>query len=124
MCTDQPPAGHRGSHQILHDGALPVQFDLEPVDSVTVTTLMDNVTDVFMPEQGPARRAPVDIGGRRPASTMESGDAPEALLAEHGFSVLVTVTKNVRPHPLPFHPPPTPSPPRPQLRPLHTNPPH
>jgi 7,8-dihydropterin-6-yl-methyl-4-(beta-D-ribofuranosyl)aminobenzene 5'-phosphate synthase len=98
MCTDQTPAGHGPSQQILHDVDLPVQFDLEPVDSVTVTTLMDNVTDVFMPDQGPARRAPVDIGGRRPASTMESGDAPEALLAEHGFSVLVTVTKNGRQH--------------------------
>src|SRR5260370_12861912 len=98
MCTDQPPAGHRGSHQILHDVDLPVQFDLEPVDSVTVTTLMDNVTDVFMPEQGPARRAPVDIGGRRPPSTMESGHAPEALLAQHAFSVPWTVTQNRPPH--------------------------
>lgn len=75
-----------------------MQFDLEPVDSVTVTTLMDNVTDVFMPDQGLARRAPVDIGGRRPASTMESCDAPGTLLAEHGFSVLVTVAKNGRQH--------------------------
>jgi len=83
---------------MLRDVDLPVQFDLEPVDSVTVTTLMDNVTDIFMPDQGPARRAPAYIGGRREASTMESGDAPEALLAEHGFSVLVTVAKNGRQH--------------------------
>src|SRR5260370_23283101 len=103
MCTDQIPAGHRASQQILHDVDLPVQFDLEPVDSVTVTTLMDNVTDVFMPEQGPARRAPVDIGGRRPASTMESGDAPAAPLAEHGFSALGPVTKNGRQHRILFH---------------------
>jgi len=98
MCTDQTPAGHGASQQILHDVDLRVQFDLEPVDSVTVTTLMDNVTDIFMPDQGPARRAPAYIGGRRAASTMESRDVPEALLAEHGFSVLVTVAKNGRQH--------------------------
>jgi 7,8-dihydropterin-6-yl-methyl-4-(beta-D-ribofuranosyl)aminobenzene 5'-phosphate synthase len=71
-----------------------VLFDLEPADSVTVTTLMDNVTDIFMPDQGPARRAPVGVGGRRPVATMEDGQAPRSLLAEHGFSVLVTVSKN------------------------------
>jgi hypothetical protein len=32
-----------------------VEIDLEPVDSVVVTTLMDNVTDNLMPDQGPAR---------------------------------------------------------------------
>lgn len=69
-------------------------FDLEPVDSVSVVTLMDNMTDVFMPDQGPAHRAPVVSGGRRRISIMEEGEAPEALVAEHGFSVLVTVTKN------------------------------
>jgi hypothetical protein len=37
MCTDQTPAGHGASQQILHDVDPPVQFDLEPVDSVTVT---------------------------------------------------------------------------------------
>ena len=83
---------------VLHDFEPRVVFDLEPVDAVTVTTLMDNVTDVFMPDQGPARRPPGLAGGRRPAATMEGGDAPEALLAEHGFSVLVTVSRNGAQH--------------------------
>jgi 7,8-dihydropterin-6-yl-methyl-4-(beta-D-ribofuranosyl)aminobenzene 5'-phosphate synthase len=78
---------------VLHDFDPGVVFDLEPVDSVTVTTLMDNVTDIFMPDQGPARRPPIGSGRRRPAATMEGGQAPDALLAEHGFSVLVTVAK-------------------------------
>jgi 7,8-dihydropterin-6-yl-methyl-4-(beta-D-ribofuranosyl)aminobenzene 5'-phosphate synthase len=82
----------------LHDVELPVLFDLEPVDSVSVTTLMDNVTDAFMPNRGPAHRAPLVSGGRLPAITMDEGDIPEALLAEHGFSVLVTVTKHGRQH--------------------------
>jgi 7,8-dihydropterin-6-yl-methyl-4-(beta-D-ribofuranosyl)aminobenzene 5'-phosphate synthase len=75
-----------------------VVFDLEPVDSVTVTTLIDNLTDVFMPDQGPARRPPVVPADRRPVATMAGGQAPEALIAEHGLSVLVTVTKNGRRH--------------------------
>jgi len=31
-----------------------ITIPLEPVDSLVVTTLMDNVTDIFMPDQGPA----------------------------------------------------------------------
>ena len=29
---------------------------LEPVDSFTVTTLVDNVTDILLADEGPARR--------------------------------------------------------------------
>jgi 7,8-dihydropterin-6-yl-methyl-4-(beta-D-ribofuranosyl)aminobenzene 5'-phosphate synthase len=102
MCTDDTSAGHVYPAPLLHDFEPSVTLELEPVDSVTVTTLMDNVTDVFMPDQGPARRAPADIGGRRPAAVMEGGLAPNALVAEHGFSVLVTVTKNGTRHQILF----------------------
>ena len=43
---------------MLHDVEPAIEIDLEPVDSVAVTTLMDNVTDVLMPDQGPARGRP------------------------------------------------------------------
>jgi len=79
-----------------------VVFDLEPVDDVTVTTLMDNVTDAFMPDQGPAHRPPLGSGPSRPAATMEGGRVPDALLAEHGFSLLVTVSKNGSRHQILF----------------------
>jgi 7,8-dihydropterin-6-yl-methyl-4-(beta-D-ribofuranosyl)aminobenzene 5'-phosphate synthase len=94
MCTDDGPGGHYPT--LRHDFEPATQISLEPVDSVTVTTLMDNVTDIFMPDQGPARRP--HPGARRPAPLMERGDAPDALIAEHGFSVLVTVTKAGREH--------------------------
>jgi 7,8-dihydropterin-6-yl-methyl-4-(beta-D-ribofuranosyl)aminobenzene 5'-phosphate synthase len=95
MCTDHTTAQqHRLDPEVLHDVDPGVVFDLEPVDSVTVTTLMDNVTDLLMPDQGPAHRPPLGAGRRRPAGTMEGGEAPDALRAEHGFSVLVTVAKN------------------------------
>ncbi|MDQ5834384.1 MAG: hypothetical protein M3550_15225 [Actinomycetota bacterium] len=32
---------------------------LEPVDSLTVTTLVDNTTDLLLADEGPAKRAPV-----------------------------------------------------------------
>jgi len=102
VCTDDTPAGHIHPAPLLHDFEPSVTFDLEPVDSVTVTTLMDNVTDVFMPDQGPAHRPPPGTGGRRPAAVMEGGLAPNALLAEHGFSVLVTVAKNGSRHQILF----------------------
>jgi 7,8-dihydropterin-6-yl-methyl-4-(beta-D-ribofuranosyl)aminobenzene 5'-phosphate synthase len=91
MCTDRQ---HRVYPQVLYDFDPGVVFDLEPVDSVTVTTLMDNVTDMLMPDQGPARRPPLGSGRRRPAATMEGGQAPDALRAEHGFSVLVSLSRN------------------------------
>ncbi len=98
MCSDDTPAHHDRGDGVFHEVEPSVVFDLEPVDSVTVTTLMDNVTDVFMPDQGPAHRPRLGTSSRRPAATMEGGQAPDALVAEHGFSVLVTFTKGPRQH--------------------------
>ncbi len=70
---------------------------LEPVDSVVVTTLVDNVTDVFMPDQGPAHRPPLDGLHRRAVRTLET-QAPDQLVAEHGFSALISVRKGDREH--------------------------
>lgn len=106
MCSDPGPgrshtgggaSGHVHAPGVIHDFEPPVVFDLEPVDSVTITTLMDNVTDSFAPDQGPAHR-PAPQRGRRPTSTMEGDWGLEALLAEHGFSLLVTVTKGADEH--------------------------
>src|SRR6516164_1985536 len=97
MCADDTPA-HHGHSLVLHDVEPPVMFDLEPVDAVSVTTVMDNLSDVFMPHQGPAHRAPIASGHRRPAATMEAGDVPDALVAQHGLSLLVTITKGDRQH--------------------------
>jgi 7,8-dihydropterin-6-yl-methyl-4-(beta-D-ribofuranosyl)aminobenzene 5'-phosphate synthase len=71
---------------------------LEPVDSVVITTLIDNVTDTFMPDQGPAQRGAASRSPSRAAAVMEDGTAPDALVAEHGFSALVTITKGGREH--------------------------
>jgi hypothetical protein len=54
--------------QVLHDFDPGVVFGLEPLDAVTVTTLLDNVTDNFMPDRGrPAgARSGHPPGSRRP----------------------------------------------------------
>ena len=83
---------------VRHDFEPDVEITLEPVDAVVVTTLMDNVTDVTMPSQGPARRPGIGQGPSRPVAVMEEGQGPDALVAEHGFSVLVTVTKAGQEH--------------------------
>jgi 7,8-dihydropterin-6-yl-methyl-4-(beta-D-ribofuranosyl)aminobenzene 5'-phosphate synthase len=102
MCTDDAAVPHHMDPGVIADLDPGLVFDLEPVDAVTVTTLMDNVTDIFMPDQGPAHRPPADTGPWRPVATMDGGQAPDALRAEHGFSVLVTVTKNGSAHQILF----------------------
>jgi len=80
-----------------------LRIPLEPVDSLTVTTLVDNVFDVFMPNQGPAHRvSPADAAHRLPSATMVDGTVPEQLIAEHGLSLLLTITKGGHEHRLLF----------------------
>jgi 7,8-dihydropterin-6-yl-methyl-4-(beta-D-ribofuranosyl)aminobenzene 5'-phosphate synthase len=97
VCTDDSPASLAAA-TVLHDVEPAIEIDLEPVDSVTVVTLMDNVTDVLMTDQGPARRADPARSPWRPLAMMTEGRVPDALIAEHGFSVLVTVTKAGQEH--------------------------
>ena len=78
-------------------------FTLEPIDSIQVTTLMDNVSDMLMSDLGPAKRAvrspkPPVV----PARTMEEQAVFDALKAEHGFSALVAFSVNGREHRLLF----------------------
>jgi 7,8-dihydropterin-6-yl-methyl-4-(beta-D-ribofuranosyl)aminobenzene 5'-phosphate synthase len=80
-----------------------LSIPLEPVDSLSVTTLVDNVFDVFMPDQGPARRYVAGPDARTlPSATMVGGLVPDQLIAEHGLSLLLTVTRNGRSHQLLF----------------------
>ena len=65
MCTDDSPASLAAA-AVRHDVEPAIEIDLEPVDSVVVTTLMDNFTDNLMTDHGPARRAdPRAVRGAR-----------------------------------------------------------
>jgi 7,8-dihydropterin-6-yl-methyl-4-(beta-D-ribofuranosyl)aminobenzene 5'-phosphate synthase len=78
-----------------------VAIDLEPVDRVRLTILMDNVTDPLLPDQGSASRltwpkALAPAAPHIPARFAAEGTVPDALIAEPGFSALVRVDKNGR----------------------------
>jgi 7,8-dihydropterin-6-yl-methyl-4-(beta-D-ribofuranosyl)aminobenzene 5'-phosphate synthase len=96
LCTD-PGTARPPATVSLHEVQVTTTFDLEPVDAVVITILMDNFTDMLMTDTGPARR----FAGRLPAREaplLAGGEIADALIAEHGFSALVTVTKAGRDH--------------------------
>jgi 7,8-dihydropterin-6-yl-methyl-4-(beta-D-ribofuranosyl)aminobenzene 5'-phosphate synthase len=73
---------------------------LEPVDELSVLTVCDNVTDILLPDQGPAKRLPLAAMARLApplaAPTILGGKAADVPLAQHGFSALVQVRKGGR----------------------------
>ena len=76
------------------------QIPLDPVDEIELLTVCDNSIDIFLLDQGPARRL---LGSGRPPSmhpapTMLEGEVVDGPLAQHGFSVLVTVRRGGRSH--------------------------
>jgi 7,8-dihydropterin-6-yl-methyl-4-(beta-D-ribofuranosyl)aminobenzene 5'-phosphate synthase len=78
-----------------------ITIELEPVDRVRLTILMDNVTDPLIPDQGPVSRrswpkALADSAAQLPSQVAAEGKVPDALVAEPGFSALVRVEKNGR----------------------------
>lgn len=77
---------------------------LEPVDAVHLTTLVDNVSDLTLPDEREAKRP--NLSDRRaprlPMPLYEGGQTSDALLAEHGFAALLTITKGGREHTLLF----------------------
>src|SRR4051794_25841955 len=75
---------------------------LEPVDALSITVLVDNVTDILLVDEGPARRPAIGSGPRVPAPVLDVGEAFDALRAEHGFAALVTVVRGGREHRLLF----------------------
>ena len=97
MCVD-----HHPPHPVM-----PIDVDstvervpLQPVDSVSILTVCDNVLDVLLLDEGPAQRL-MSRGGEPPmvdAITLESGKAVDSPLAAHGFAALVTFTAGDRTH--------------------------
>jgi 7,8-dihydropterin-6-yl-methyl-4-(beta-D-ribofuranosyl)aminobenzene 5'-phosphate synthase len=71
------------------------QITLQPIDGVHVTTLVDNSSDVLLPDEGLVRRwgligsaGPLPIV---PADLAVGGSTIDVLRAEHGFSAMVEV---------------------------------
>jgi 7,8-dihydropterin-6-yl-methyl-4-(beta-D-ribofuranosyl)aminobenzene 5'-phosphate synthase len=95
MAGRRPLASNTGKEE-LHMA----QIELEPVERLRVTILMDNVTDPLIPDQGPVTRlnwpkALSDPAARAPAQFAPDG-VPDYLIGEPGFSALVRFEKNGR----------------------------
>ena len=106
MCSDGSEHGHAPSSPIadwrrVWETSRVEPVALEPVDAVTITTLVDNTFDGLLGDVGPARRAALGSATRVPADLLDGGalDSPRA---EHGFSALVTVTRGDQTHRLLF----------------------
>lgn len=65
---------------------------LSPVESVTITILLDNVFDGLLPNQGVAKRPGLSPQKMRlPVTTMEGGKTFDGPQAQHGFGALVSL---------------------------------
>src|SRR5918994_2269083 len=108
MCTDghaldrdPGPAVVAAAPRAAEGGAVD-PIALAPVDEVTIMTLVDNSYDGLMADMGPARRRTMARTPRVPAPHFEDGETVPGLVAEHGFSALVTVRRGERTHTLVF----------------------
>jgi 7,8-dihydropterin-6-yl-methyl-4-(beta-D-ribofuranosyl)aminobenzene 5'-phosphate synthase len=79
---------------------MPNAIPLAPVDSVHVTTLVDNFIDALLMDQGPAKRPgfPTADTPRLPASVLEEGETADLPLAQHGFSAHISFTQGGQQH--------------------------
>jgi 7,8-dihydropterin-6-yl-methyl-4-(beta-D-ribofuranosyl)aminobenzene 5'-phosphate synthase len=76
-------------------------ISLQPLDSLQITVVMDNVSDMLVLDQGPAKRVGIAASGTVPVTAsrlLEGGQAIDAPLAEHGFSALIAATVAGREH--------------------------
>ena len=65
---------------------------LDPVQSVTITILLDNVFDGLLPSQGVAKRHSLSSQKMRlPVATMQGGKTFDGPQAQHGFGALVSL---------------------------------
>lgn len=77
------------------DEELSRPLPIEPIDALAITSLVDNSTDVLASDVGPAHRAGLLSASfpPLPTSVHRDGEVPGVPLAEHGFSMLVEVTR-------------------------------
>lgn len=73
-------------------------IELEPVDEIVITMLVDNAYDGLLTDVGPATRSGLTKVPGIPSAVMIDGDTRAGLVAEHGFSALVTVRRGDRSH--------------------------
>ena len=93
MCDDAK--GHEGaglSHPRQAPGPAVDPVHLAQVDEVAVTVLVDNFYDALL-EAGPGLNRPGFAAGAAYSGQFEGGRTQVGMVAEHGFSVLVSVRR-------------------------------
>ncbi|MFV0524795.1 MAG: MBL fold metallo-hydrolase [Acidimicrobiales bacterium] len=105
MCDDHGDHDHHEAEQaaprsLAGDAVDPI--GLEPVDEVSVTMLVDNVYDGLLAGDEVARRRGVMAVAPTASAVMTAGTTLPGLIAEHGFSALVTVRRGEVSHTLLF----------------------
>jgi 7,8-dihydropterin-6-yl-methyl-4-(beta-D-ribofuranosyl)aminobenzene 5'-phosphate synthase len=104
MCDDHAHDAHEASHSAPRpvEGDAVDPITLEPVDEVIVTMLVDNSYDGLLQDLGPAERRGLVRTPATKSAIMTGGETRPGLVAEHGFSALVTVRRGDRTHTLLF----------------------
>ena len=107
MCTESHHLGSVPAPAIWPETVGPPAdpITLNPVDAVALTTLVDNSTDLLLPDQGPVHRhglLSATEASRLATNVLDTGETYDIPLAEHGFSMLVTVTRGGHDHHLLF----------------------
>lgn len=103
MCTEAPdPAAvaFAAPRPAVGEAVDPVV--LEPVDALTITVLVDNSFDALLAGSPGVTRGRLGTGPGLEAGQYVDGLARPGLIAEHGFSALVTVTRDGHDHTLLF----------------------
>lgn len=107
MSTEPPTpirASHPSARTVSRTSCCPTRCRSSPFDAVILTTLVDNSSDLLLADQGPVRRAGLLGAASAPrlnASVLDTGETYDIPLAQHGFAMLVTVTRAG------YRPPPT-----------------
>ena len=93
MCTEAASTGQAAA-TAPRPADTPVvdPITLAPVDQITITTLVDNTYDALLAGDHRVTRTPFTAGIAH-APQFDGGRTTVGLMAEHGFSALVTVTR-------------------------------
>jgi 7,8-dihydropterin-6-yl-methyl-4-(beta-D-ribofuranosyl)aminobenzene 5'-phosphate synthase len=105
ICTETGPADPAAVAFAAPRAAAGAAVDpivLEPVDALTITVLVDNSFDALLANSGVATRARLGTGLAEEAPQYVGGTTTAGMVAEHGFSALVTVTRDGHDHTLLF----------------------
>lgn len=78
------------------------RITLAQADRVEIRTMIDNASDLLLPGDERVRRPRFTAGVAVEAPLLLDATLPSMLIAEHGFSALVTITKDGREHRLLF----------------------